>query len=354
MPAPSYERYGLTGNPFRDLSSEAISDVELYHVNLDVDRNLDRIKEEVFEKENRAFVALVGLHGAGKTERLLVAWAEARERKAFAVYFDITTKTTWVTKGLAQAFGRAARAAGYQRLFGTPRWVRDLASLERMKDANYDPVRVGRVIANALNATAPSMLLLNDLHNLSASTELSAFAKALQQLVDSVRPGVIVMFGAYPSFMLQLAAVYPPLSSRINRMLVLPRLTAEEAALLIAKKLLAKRLVDGLDPLYPFDKESVTQLNEVSAGNPRHLLEMADVALEYGVAHRSYRIDLEIVRSALLERQAGEIKAAVDIRSTQWKEQPPPSGPTPKKVTAPTAVDPALGGQRAASTPVVR
>ena len=85
MPGASYERYGLTSNPFRDLASESLDDVEVYHVNLDVDRTLDTIKQEVLEKENRAAVALVGLHGAGKTERLLVAQSEGKERKAFVV-----------------------------------------------------------------------------------------------------------------------------------------------------------------------------------------------------------------------------------------------------------------------------
>jgi hypothetical protein len=320
MPTTPYDRYGLTSNPFRELASENLEDIELYHVNLDVDRSLETIKEETFDKENRALVALVGLHGAGKTERLLVAQAEARERKAFCVFFDITTKNAWATKGIAQAINKSSRLGGFQRVFSSPKWLRDVLPLEKIKDTNYDPVKAGQAIAGALNANAPSLLLLNDLHNLSSSSELNVFSKMLQELVDSIKPGVLVMFGAFPSFMLQLATDQAPLASRINRTLLLPRISADEASLLIAKKLLAKRLVEGLDPLYPFDRESVQRLNQISVGNPRRLLEMCDVALEYAVTHRAYRIDVEAVRSAILERQVGELKSMVDNRTDPWEE----------------------------------
>ena len=333
MPGSSYDRYGLTSNPFRDLSSESLEDVELVHVNLDIDRTLDAIREEVFAKENRALIALTGLHGAGKTERLLVTQSEANSRKAFCVYFDITTKTTWVTKGLAEELEKASRLGGFKRIFGAPGWFRNVAALDKMKDKNYDPLKAGRALADALNANVPAFLLLNDLHNLANSDELGLFAKVLQEMVDTIKPGVLIAFGAFPSFMLQLATQQPPLSSRINRILILPRLTTEEASLLLAKKLLTKRLVEGLDPLYPFDQEAVMRLNQLAWGNPRRLLELADASIEYAVAHRTYRIDAEVVRSALVERQVQDVKATYEGLSEPWSEGRPPGGapPSPPK-----------------------
>jgi hypothetical protein len=339
MPGSSYDRYGLTSNPFRDLSSESLEDVEVFHVNLDVDRTLDAIREEIFAKENRALVGLIGLHGAGKTERLLVAQAEARERKAFCVYFDITTKTAWVTKGLAEAVEKSANLGGFKRIFGAPRWFRDVVAFEKLKDKNYDPLKAGRAIAEALNANVPAFLLLNDLHNLATSAELGLFAKVLQEMVDAIKPGVLVMFGCFPNFMLQLATQQPPLASRINRSLILPRLTAEEAALLLAKKLLAKRLVEGLDPLYPFDQEAVLRLNQLAWGNPRRLLELADASIEYAVTHRAYRIDAEVVRSALVERQVQDVKATFEARTDPWVEDPPTGGSRPPEPTGARASD---------------
>jgi hypothetical protein len=319
VPAQSYERYGLTGNPFRDLASESLSDVELFHVNLELDRALEAIREEVFSKENRAVVALVGLHGSGKTERLLLTNSEAKARKAFAIYYDVTAKSAWVMKGLADNIVKTANLGGFKQLFSAPKWFRDVLALTKIKDKGYDPVRAGRALGEALNANAPAVLLLNDLHNITAAKELDPFVKTLQELLDVIKPGVLVMFGAFPAFMLQLAREHPPLMGRINRTIVLPRFNADEAALMLAKKLLAKRLVEGLDPLYPFDRDAVVRLNLAAYGNPRRTLELADAALEYAASHRAYRIDTEILRSAFVERKVKEIDRIMDT-SFEWSE----------------------------------
>jgi type II secretory pathway predicted ATPase ExeA len=336
VPAPSYERYGLTGNPFRDLSSESLSDVELFHVNLDLDRALEAIREEVFSKENRAIVALVGLHGAGKTERLLLTASEARARKAFVVYYDMTAKTTWAMRGLAEAYVKAANMGGFKQLFSAPKWFREVSALTKLKDKGYDPLRAGRALGEALNANAPAVLLFNDLHNVTAAKELASFTKALQELIDVIKPGVLVMFGAFPAFMLQLAREQPPLMGRLNRTVVLPRFNGDEAALMIAKKLLAKRLVEGLDPLYPFDREAVAKLNQTAYGNPRRVLELADAALEYAATHRAYRIDVEVLRSAFVERKVKEIDKIMDT-TFEWSEDS-------------LLDDPTRGGARSASS----
>ena len=163
------------------------------------------------------------------------------------------------------------------------------------------------------------MLLLNDLHNVAAAKELAGFTKALQELIDVIKPGVLVMFGAFPAFMLQLAREQPPLMGRLNRTVVLPRFNTDEAALMIAKKLLAKRLVEGLDPLYPFDRDAVAKLNQTAYGNPRRTLELADAALEYAATHRAYRIDVEVLRSAFIERKVKEIDRIMDT-TFEWSE----------------------------------
>jgi type II secretory pathway predicted ATPase ExeA len=298
MTGGSYERYGLTGNPFRELASENLSDVELFHVNLELDDVLHSIEEEVFDKENRAIVALVGEHGSGKTERLLLAAAEARERKAFTVYFDVSAKAPWILRGLAQEIQKTAATHGYAKTFSTPAWLRGIAALEKLKDEKYDAVSAGKAIGLALNETAPSLLLLNDLHNLIESREVHAFAKTLQEVTDAMKPGVLVMFVCYPSYLAWLTVHHAALASRINRTIVLPGLTNDESALLLAKKMLPKRLVEDLDPIYPFDREAVAAMNEAAGGNPRRLLEIADLAIEFGVAHRLYRVDANTVRSA--------------------------------------------------------
>jgi type II secretory pathway predicted ATPase ExeA len=296
MTGGTYDRYGLTGNPFRELASENLSDVELFHVNLELDDTLHSIEEEVFLKENRAVVAIVGEHGSGKTERLLLAATEARQRKEFTVYFDVTAKTPWVLRGLAQEFRKTAETAGLNKTFSSPAWLRGITAIEKIKDEKYDPIAAGKAIGQALNDTAPSLLLLNDLHNLMESAEIHAFAKTLQEVTDVIKPGVLIMFVCYPSYLAWLAVNLAAFASRINRTFKLPGLTSDEAALLLAKKMLPKRLVEDLDPIYPFDHESVAALNEAAGGNPRRLLELADLAIEFGVSHRLYRVDANVVR----------------------------------------------------------
>jgi len=333
MTTGTYDRYGLTSNPFRDLASENLEDIEIYHVTLQVDRALATIKDEVAERENRALVALVGPLGSGKTQRLLLAATEARERKAFTVYFDITAKTSWVLRGLAEEFARSTVLGGLSRTFASPAWYRDVVALQHLKDQRYDANKAGKAIARALNENAPAFLLLNDLHNLQQTAEVDAFVKTLEEIGDSIRPGVLVMFGAYPNYLQALSKAHPSFASRINRTFALPALSAEEAGLLLAKKLLAKRLVEDLDPLYPFDPDAVAAINAAVAGNPRRLLEIADHVLEYAVAHRAYRVDVDLVQTVLAARTTAQAIVAVPPAGVR----PPAAGATAVPIKASTS-----------------
>ncbi len=346
MPTTTYERYGLTGNPFRDLASENLENVTIYHVNQDVDDTLRTIKDEVFDKENRAVVAIIGELGAGKTERLLVTLAEAKERSAFSVYFDVTTKTQWVLQGLAQEFTQAAKAAKLVKMFGAPAWLRPVARLARIKDEKYDPKAAGRALGAALNGAAPSFLLLNDVHNLIESKEANSFARVLQELTDVVKPGVLVMFTCYSSYLAWLTVNFPALASRINRTFLLKNLTDDEAAAILAKKLLVKRVVEDLDPIYPFDRDAVRQLNAVAKGNPRRLLEFADLAIEYGIAHRAYRVDSEVIQAILVERRATEIPSLARRPAPSSNALPPSNATSSSSAAAAPGPEPAPTAKR--------
>lgn len=115
---------------------------------------------------------------------------------------------------------------------------------------------------------------------------------------------------------------------------------------------MTQRLIDSDDT---FDPESVAALNEASYGNPRRLLELADRAIAYGVTHRPYRVDVEIVRAALAPKKgrpdsddpgpmigpprplpapapelpvsapAGRVPGAADSKDQDWDPPPYPS-----------------------------
>jgi len=255
------------------------------------------IKDEILDKENRAVVVIIGELGAGKTERLRVAVAEAKEANAFCVYFDITEKTAGALRGLAQEFRKAAQESKLIKTFGGPGWLRSVQALEKLKEEKYDAAEAGHALARALNESAPSFLLLNDLHNLIDSNEVDSFIKVLQEVADALKPGVLLMFTCYTSYLAWLTVNHPAFAQRINRKFLLRHFSDDEAALLIAKKLLAKRVVEDLDPTYPFDSEAVSVINQAAGGNPRRILELADLAIEYALAHRAYRVDAEMVRT---------------------------------------------------------
>ncbi len=330
MPGGSYERYGLTGNPFRDLASESLEDAQIFHVNQEIDDTLRTIKDEVFDKENRAVVAVVGPFGAGKTERLLVTAAEAKEHDAFVVYFDVPAKTSWILRGVAAEFLKTAKQKGLVRLFKQPKWVGGMTRLTKVKDEKYDAKAAGKVLGQALNDCAPSFLLLNDISNLIENREVLSFAQVLQEITDTIKPGVLVMFSCYASYIAWLTVNQPAMSSRINRTFTLPVLSDQEAGLLLAKKLLVKRLVEDLDPIFPFDKEAVHALNDGCGGNPRRLLELADLTVEYGVAHRAYRVDADVVKAVLLQR-AARAAAAQDAARKVLAPKPPSAATAPPK-----------------------
>src|SRR5690348_7912344 len=133
MTTGRYDRFGLTGNPFRDLSSESLEDIEIFHVRLQVDEILRGIKEDVLEKENRAVVAIVGPLGSGKTQRLRLAAAEGKERGAFTVYVDVPAKAVPALQAISEALQAAFKSGGFARTFSSPPWIRELAAAASAK-----------------------------------------------------------------------------------------------------------------------------------------------------------------------------------------------------------------------------
>ena len=280
-------------------------------------------------------VAVTGPQGAGKTQRLLLAAAEAREHHALPVYLDVATQSDWAYRDLVAAFDKAARNAGLVKRLGTPGWLRNLSAISKAKAGAHDPKDAGRRIGEALNATIPSFLLLNDLQNLAEASAIEALGKTLEEVSGVIKPGVLVMFGCYASYLAWLTATQPAFASRINRTIPLAAFTDDEARLVLAKKLLAKRIVEELEPTYPFDREAVQELNRAARGNPRRLFELADAALEHGVATRAYQIDADAVRTVLAARGRAPASDPDEARPQADPSEPSPEASPPSVRAAP-------------------
>ena len=146
-----YERYGLSGNPFRDLSSESLENVDIFHVVQAVDEELTRMKDEVIYKENRVVVGILGGLGAGKTERLLLAANEAKQQGFFAILRNMTFETQWVVEGILDSIVKQTKLSFFKKLFSAPYWYKSINKMKKISKVTYDPELAGRIIAQALN-----------------------------------------------------------------------------------------------------------------------------------------------------------------------------------------------------------
>ncbi|MEM0493486.1 MAG: hypothetical protein QXS02_06015 [Candidatus Thermoplasmatota archaeon] len=332
-----YERYGLSSNPFRDLSSESLENVDIFHVTQRIDEDLLRIREEVFYKENKAVIAVLGGLGAGKTERLLLVANEAKRNKAFYVFQNMTFETKWVVEGILDIIIQQTKLGFFTRIFFPPKWYRGVVKKRKRAEKEYDPDKAGRVIAEALNQNTPSFLLINDLHNLSKAEDAERFLHTLHALIDHINPGVMIMISSDQVFFETLMRSYKSLNERINRKLVIPPLSDQEAQLMIAKRLLEKRLVDDVDPLYPFTPEGVSFMNVEVNGNPRRLLKLADVVIDYASKKRCIMIDETVVSEviAMIKEQKIEVledQQGVDMVCIPIKKEVPFKNPKDKGI----------------------
>lgn len=162
-----YERYGLSSNPFRDLSSESLENIDIFHIHQDVDDELSRMKEEVSYLENKAFVCVLSGLGMGKTERLLLTANEAKENNLFYILRNMTFETQWVIGGILDIILNQEKVGFYSKFISKPKWYKDVVKVKKASKISYDPELAGRVIAQALNENAPSFLLINDFHHIS-------------------------------------------------------------------------------------------------------------------------------------------------------------------------------------------
>lgn len=322
MEKTGFERYGLSGNPFRDLSSENLEDVEIFHVPQSVDKDISEISEEALTKENKAVVALMGVLGAGKTERLLLLKKEANRRGAFCAMGGVTTETQWMVKNILDSILDKRQTGAHNGLV-TPKWRKDVQRVLKKISKGYDPENVGHVISMALNDNAPSFLLINDLHRLPEKEDMDEFLQILYVVTNEILPGVMVVLSGDEKYFKGVLRTHSTLNERINRKLIIPPLNVPEASLMIAKRLLAKRLVDDLDALYPFTPESIRALNALANGNPRALLKYADYLLDHAVKARAVQIDEDIVKMIMDQNESVELVYETEVES-KMDESPCP------------------------------
>jgi hypothetical protein len=325
MERPGYERFGLVVNPFHDLSSETLDEIEAYHVSQQTDVAFESLKQQVLERQAKAVVLVTGAQGMGKTQRLKVTESQAKRVGGATAFQQVGDSAAATVVGLAQALAAARPPGGMFKSLNPPHWMRELRTLAKSAAKRLDPSRAGKTIAQALNASAPAFLLVNDLDGLESPEESAALAKVLEVVTSQIEPGVMVVATCRPAF-LRVLEGQPNFATRINRVVSLVGLTANEVQLLIAKRLTGRRLVEDLDPLYPFTPEALAVIQEY-APTPRRLLQLADLVLDGAVREHAFQVTADLARQTL----QGEVGAHMTL-----------SGASPPSVGSPPVAPAAL------------
>ncbi len=228
-----YRLFGLWKNPFTLHSLDA-------HLERNVDIKLAAALDEIKSgKREKAVISLCGFDGYGKTETLRILEANANRGGINALFLDACNITTTMAGIVKRPF------------------------LKQKKDANIE-----KAIVSAMNKHKPSVLLFDNLHDSELVTPLSSVATSVvNSIFDKLDSGMIV-FSCSESHAPDIPVVE------------LPPLTDEEAILIVGQRLALLRYSQNIDPLYPFSRSFIRELNRAVGGNPGILLERLDDILK--------------------------------------------------------------------------
>lgn len=267
-----YARFALLKNPFNSESS----DVSLLHVHQDADDVIDELFFHTLYENGRRLLNIVGPHGIGKTERLLLIQDMAAKERAFSYYTRCSSDSLSTIEGLIDHLTR--------RWLFMPRALKKLRKIrKKLGKKPIDMKKLAKEIAKALDEIAPCFLLFDDIDLIRDRDELLTI---LQEVLERSEKGVLIVTAGDAG---------GDKGSRVE----LEPLTSKEAELLIAKRILAARSVgDNLDPIFPFTEASVGRIYDDVGGNPGELLERMKDLIDSGVRRRAMIIDEEFVERA--------------------------------------------------------
>jgi hypothetical protein len=321
-----FARYGLRGNPFRNPSTNSVASV---HANLGIDDILATYKENVFLKKQSHGVLLIGDTGMGKTHRVYVADIEASTNNMFSRKICLLSQGRSAMNQFLSNFIPKGSA-----LFSNDKWQRELSKIKKqVKTGSYDPQMVASHVAEALNKKTPSFVLIDDLDKIQILSDQQYFLEFLFQLLNRIQPGVfflITMNASYASWLLQ---KYPN-AKDLFAIQYLTMLQADEATAVVSKWLGSYRLVDNINPLFPFSTKAVHLLNAQGHGSINALLDLSDMALTAASYQKAVVITDQFVKDTLItvQQQRPQLlfekrkQAQPSVEIQQLIQQPYPVG----------------------------
>ena len=314
----SYERFGLEKNPFTDLSSEAIRDIEKIHVSQEIDSRIADILSDVIGENSGIALSLVGPLGSGKTQRLKGVHKLIQESGGMSIYQKIDSndiiKTTLdifsyfsdyeeegeVQQPLEEAteesdLGEGTYAEPYQeeklsffqkikRFFSGG--AKSAPVVEEYEDseltrANYNSQDIGNQLIDYLGEYKRSALIVDEMENIltASNTDLILFFEFLREFISNMPESSVFIMACTNNAYERIREINPAFVARLHNELFSEPLSDERAIKLVQKRLEYNRKKSIINPLFPFEESAIVLANSMAKGNPRELLKLLHTTL---------------------------------------------------------------------------
>ena len=307
---PSYEVYGLAKNPFEQLASEGIEDVESIHVYQEVDMRLSMIISEVVGNKSSIAFSLIGPLGMGKTQRLKTIYRAMSEQGGKPIYIKVDTND--ILKLTRDMFNGLKPPKTRTNIFfeNLSRKLGFIDRLEKMLSSTkeYKSRDIAEMLTKELSKYPYSALLLDELENMQTASEEDKilFFEMLRHFISNMPQGCIFGFACVPEAYEEYSEIFPAFFMRLHYEFKLRPMSLEEAFELVKKRLNKVRIRDTDDPIYPFTEDAIRLIHELAKGNPRQILRLLHYVLSEASKHKFDPIDDYVVTTILEEPKSLE------------------------------------------------
>lgn len=272
-----YHRFALVGNPFKETREK-----ELLHVRQHVDEILDDLLYATIERSGNSLVKIVGEPGSGKTEHLLMMYDNARKENAFCRYIGCDSDASLTIKEILAALST-------KKIFKPDYLKRIDKTRKKFSKGDMNVEEMGDAISTALNAYSPCFLLLDDFDRILTSRIGDDFCSMMQRILDKTDKGVLIVITAGSD-----------IRELHGETITLEGFSDKAVELFVAKRLLKERsIAENIDPLFPFNNESVRKINRYVNGNPEKLLYVMSGVIDAAIKREVMSIDDEFVSMVL-------------------------------------------------------
>jgi ABC-type dipeptide/oligopeptide/nickel transport system ATPase component len=274
---PDYQRFHLKANPFTQLSSEGIQNIEELHVSQSVDSRIVEAIANVMEGASIA-VILVGDLGTGKTQRLRGIMHVIEDHGGTAIYLKVdSSDIIHTTTDIFSVFVPEETPGFFDRFRGGEKKTYLLTK------ENYDSSELGEALKENMSSYFFPALLLDEMENImmTPEKELILFFEMLRQFISSMPSGCLFVVSCTPEGFSRMQEMFPAFIVRFHYQLRSESLSDEEAVELARKRLEKERKPEEetLNPVYPFEDSAIHLINDMARGNPRILLRILHIVL---------------------------------------------------------------------------